>query len=129
MRSILVLTALALFLVSAPAQAGGWQKLGERKAAYTIDRDTILVGAREGKFRSIMFKVDGGAIELYDLNVEFENGQGFSPPTQLIFNDNARSRIIDLPGRERFIHAISFRYRSVGGDGDGARSTVTVFGR
>jgi len=38
------------------------------------------------------------ALEMYDVEVVFGNGDTFSPATRLIFAENSRSRVIDLPG-------------------------------
>ncbi len=74
-----------------------------------------------------MFEVDGGALEMRNVRVVFANGNDFSPPTELVFSDNERSRMIDLPGQQRAIRSIVFNYRSLR-TGQG-RATITVFGQ
>jgi hypothetical protein len=111
----------------APARAGDWQKLGTRTVNFGGDKDTINVGRDEGRFQAIRFEVEGGAIVMHNVRVVFENGQAFSPATELVFSDNEWSRVIDLPGKRRFIDHIAFNYRSLHtGEGE---ATITVYGR
>jgi hypothetical protein len=103
-----------------PARAdsrGDWIKLGERSVDGTRDRDVIPVGAREGSYRRIMIVVEESALEMYDLDVTFTDGTVFSPRTRHVFAPNTRSHIIDLPGANRTIRAVAFRYGNLPGGG------------
>jgi hypothetical protein len=94
-----------------------WTRLGERRVDGAHDRDVIPVGAREGTFRKIMIVVDHSAVELRDVVVTFGDGSHFSPATQLVFGPNSRSGVIDLPGAERTIRNVEFRYGNLPGGG------------
>jgi hypothetical protein len=122
-----VITSLLLAFASAAIAAEGWERLGARTVEFRGDIDTITVGRGDGAFRRIMFEVDGGALELRNVRVLFGNGQAYSPPTELIFSDNERSRLIDLPGQARFIRSVTFNYRSLR-TGQG-RATITLWGQ
>ena len=99
-------------------QFAGWNRLGSRAVDFRADRDAIsAVG--EGRFRQIMIAVDGGDLEMFNVQVVFGDGQSFSPATRLYFRDNSRSRIIDLPGGARVIRRLEFAYRSVVGGREG----------
>ncbi len=129
MRDFLSASACAAILcLSSSAHAlEGWERLGTRTVEFRSDHDTIEIGRNEGRFRSIMFEVDGGTIEMVNVRVVFGNGGAFSPPTRLVFTEGERSRVIDLPGDTRIIRSVTFTYRSLR-TGEG-RATVTVYGR
>ena len=42
-----------------------WEKLGERKVNFKLDRDEIIVGGIEGSFNALKIKVRRGAINMY----------------------------------------------------------------
>jgi hypothetical protein len=94
-----------------------WTRLGERRVDGAHDRDVIAVGAREGSFRKIMIVVENSAVELDHVVVTFADGSHFSPATQLVFSPNSRSGVIDLPGAERTIRNVEFRYGNLPGGG------------
>ena len=96
---------------------GDWVKLGERWVDGTHDRDVIPVGAREGRYRQLMFVVENSALEMFDVIVTFGDGQRFSPPTRHVFSAETRSRVIDLPGDTRVIRSVEFRYGNLPGGG------------
>ncbi|MEP6654695.1 MAG: hypothetical protein ABJA82_15135 [Myxococcales bacterium] len=96
---------------------GNWTKLGERSVDGTHDRDVITVGAREGRFRRIMIVVEHSALEMYDLEVTFADGSRFSPRTRHVFGANTRSHVIDLPGADRTIRSVEFKYGNLPGGG------------
>jgi hypothetical protein len=94
-----------------------WTRLGERTVDGVNDRDVIHVGAREGRYRRIMIVVERSALEMHDVVVTFGDGETFSPSTRLVFEENSRSRIIDLPGATRVIRSVEFRYGNLPGGG------------
>lgn len=73
-----------------------------------------------------MFRVTGSDVVVRDVVVIFGNGTTFSPPNQLVLNQGSRSGVIDLPGDERTVQRIDFRYGNLPG---GGRAHVEVFGR
>jgi hypothetical protein len=127
MHKFFVAMAALLTLASSAMAAAGWERLGARTVEFGSDVDTITVGRADGSFRRIMFEVDGGALEMRNVRVTFDNGMNYSPPTQLVFSENERSRSIDLPGQARFIRSVTFNYRSLR-TGQG-RATITLYGQ
>ena len=126
-----VLGLLALFLVvplAASAQNAQWQVLGERVVNWRVDRDVIPVTAREGRFRSIVLEVQGNAIDMLDLQVQFGNGQTVDVPVRQNIPAGGRTRVIDLPGQARVIRAVQLVYRT-DGRGRRGRAVVKVYGR
>jgi hypothetical protein len=104
----------------------GWVRLGERSVDGAHDRDVIPVGGREGTFRKIMIAVERNPIELHHVVVTFRDGSQFAPETRLVFGANTRSSVIDLPGNERVIRSVEFRYGNLPGSG---RAEVELWGR
>ncbi|HET6149978.1 MAG TPA: hypothetical protein VFH68_20730 [Polyangia bacterium] len=96
---------------------GDWTKLGERWVDGVRDRDVITVGAREGRYRRIMIVVEHSALEMFDVVVTFGDGTRFSPPTRHVFSADTRSHVIDLPGNDRVIRTVEFRYGNLPGGG------------
>ena len=116
-----VFTLMVGFVMSfaLPAHADGdWQKLGERTVNGRIDKDVIEVGADDGLFTAIQVKVEGSALDMYDIKVVFASGKPFSPSTRLRFNKDSSSRVIDLPGDKRVIKRVEFKYGNVPGGGN-----------
>ncbi len=89
-----------------------WNMLGQRRVRLVADRNVIPVTAFKGRYRRIMIVVHGSALEMYDIEVTFANGDTFSPATRLHFAQHSRSRVIDLPGARRTVRKVAFRYRS-----------------
>jgi hypothetical protein len=96
---------------------GDWTKLGERWVDGVRDRDVIAVGAGEGRYRRIMIVVEHSALEMYDVVVNFGDGSHFSPTTRHVFGADTRSHVIDLPGAQRVIRNVEFRYGNLPGGG------------
>jgi hypothetical protein len=108
------------------ADRTGWRKLGDRIVDSRRDKDVITVGGREGAFRRLMIVVENSAVEMHDVVVNFRDGSHFSPATRLVFGANTRSGVIDLPGAERVIRTVEFRYGNLPG---GGRAEVELWGR
>jgi hypothetical protein len=104
----------------------GWERLGEREVNGGVDYDTIQVGAREGRFRKIMLVVEDSAVEMFGMTVHFGDGSDFSPPTRLVFAKDSRSHTIDLPGDQRVITRVDFKYGNLAGGGN---AHVELWGR
>jgi hypothetical protein len=105
---------------------GGWVLLGERRVDGKRDKDVIRVGKRDGVYSKLMVVVEDSDLELGSMDIEFGNGERFSPEVKHHFHENERTRPIDLPGNTRAIEKISFRYGNVAG---GGRARVAVWGR
>ncbi|KAF0245262.1 MAG: hypothetical protein FD180_1809 [Planctomycetota bacterium] len=105
----------------------GWEHLGSRVVNFGGDHDTLDCRG-EGKFSSFQIEVENGDLEIFDVVVTFGNGETQSPKTRLYFDDNNRTRLIDLPGKDRFVKKIEFYYKSVKATKDG-RATINVYGK
>jgi hypothetical protein len=106
----------------------GWTMLGERavQGGRRGDRDKIVVGRDEGKFRKLMLVVLDSDLELFELTVKFGRGAPYRPEVNQFFREDTRTRAIDLPGDDRVIKWIEFRYRNLPG---GGRAKVQVWAK
>jgi len=89
-----------------------WTKLGERRVSFARERDTIHVTGSQGRYRRLSLVVRDSALEMYDVVVTFEGGEVYTPVIRMNFDENTRSRVIDLPGARRRIKRVDFRYRT-----------------
>jgi len=120
-----ILTTLALLASASTARAQDWDKIGSRVVDFGGDKDTIS-GAGDGRFNAIKIEVEDGEIAMWNIKVTFGNGEPFSPDTKIDFDQNSKSRTIDLPGEARAIRTVEFWYKSKLRRG---KATVTVWGR
>jgi hypothetical protein len=104
----------------------GWTMLGEHTVDRRRDKDTIKVGKYAGRFDQLSFVVLDSDLELRDFTVVFPGGQRWSPRLKHFFREGARSRVIELPGKDRVIQKIELAYANTPG---GGRARVQVFGR
>jgi hypothetical protein len=91
-----------------------WQSLGMVTADARRDVDTIQVGPRERRFRAIQIAVHDSDLQMFDIVVQFMNGETFRPQVRPFFREGSRSQVIDLPGDARAIQSVTFRYRDLG---------------
>lgn len=88
-----------------------WEKLGQRRVNYGLDRDEILVTAREGRFTSIRLKAEIAPINIHRCVVHFANGTTES--FRFAGNDLRAGQVtrnLDLPGNRRVITKVVFWY-------------------
>jgi len=109
-----------------PGPSGKWERLGVRTVDHRGDHDTVMAEF-QGTFRAIKIEVNRTELEMYNIRVNFDNGEHWSPDTRVQFREGSWSRTIDLPGAERRIRSIDFWYRSQH-RGEG-KAVVEVWGR
>ncbi len=123
---VTILVSLIWMALVVPAQAAGWEMLGERTVNYSTDRDTIRVTGAEGVFRKIKLKVLHSGIELIDLKVHFADGSTHDVAVRSFIKAGGETRVIDLPGAVRVIKKVTFVYRTKGRRP--GRGVVRLFG-
>lgn len=106
--------------------SNGWVMLGEREVNGRVDHDRIEVGRHDGRFSKLTLVVLDSDLELIDFEVKFGRGAPWHPDVKHIFKEGQRTRVIDLPGDDRVIRSIDFRYRNLPG---GGRAKVQVWAR
>jgi hypothetical protein len=100
--------------------------LGERTVNGRVDHDRIEVGRHEGKFAKLTLVVLDSDLEMLDFEVKFARGPAWHPEVKHVFREGQRTRVIDLPGDERVIRYIDFKYRNLPG---GGRAKVQVWAK
>jgi hypothetical protein len=121
------LRAEELFCLIWDCTTSNWQKLGEADVNGDLwgDHDRIDVDRDGARFSKIQFRAYGGDVEIDDIEVDFRNGESYSPGDSLDLENDDRSTTISLPGR-RAIRSVSFRGHRFPFGGD---VTVEVWGR
>ena len=105
---------IVLFGVEAGGGAGAsWERLGCKDVRFSIDRDTLKVGRKEGSFRSLRLKVRSAPVEFYDLRVYFGSGARQDIRVRALVPQGGETRAIDLAGENRGIDRIEMIYRSI----------------
>ncbi len=127
MRTILFFLALALFSLTAFTYQRDWKIIGERAVKFSSDHDVIKVGGNDW-YAKLKIKVVDAPLHISNFDVIFENGERFDVAIRQDIRKGGESRIIDLPGGERRIDRIEFRYRTTGRLAGGT-ANVIVFGR
>lgn len=97
-----------------PDNRTDWDLLGTAQIGTRIERDTIDVGRREGRFSSIGFTVTGGDARVEELKIYYGGGESDVLRVGEVYKAGSRSRPIDLPGRGSFIQRIEIAYRAFG---------------
>ena len=112
-NSSLVALATTLYFISftnLTATAQKWERLGDRKVNFKLDKDVIHVTGFEGAFTALQVKVKNGPINMYKMTVYFHNGQSTELELRNNFTAGSESRVIDLPGNKRIIDKVEFWY-------------------
>jgi hypothetical protein len=91
-----------------------WEKLGQRKVNFSLDRDEIGVGRFEGFFTALQVRIRKGPINMHKMVVHFHNGDTKEIELRNNFAAGSESRVIDLPGNTRIIDKIVFWYDTKG---------------
>jgi hypothetical protein len=97
-----------------PGRDAEWVELGCQRVSFLgVDRDTIRVGRREGRFKSIRLRVHGADIQLLDLTVIYANGSPDSLQVRSRLREGDRTRPLELRGWERSIDRIEMTYVTI----------------
>src|SRR5262245_5699096 len=131
------LTALTGFVVAAaaavPARAHApvftptkWVELGEQTVSSRADRDVLILGADEGRYEALKFKVFGNRVAIAQVKVVFGNGQYQYLDVKEHMQPGETSQAYDLDKRHTIINRIEFLYQSENRWGD---AVIKVMGK
>ena len=123
--SVIIATCF-LFFTPVKSSAQAWQFIGDKIAAYGVDRDVLWVTGNDA-FRQIRIRVTSAPLHIIDMDVYFENGEKMNVPLKNNFRQGQESRVIDFPGGLRQIKKIEFLYETIGVRKGKAR--VAVWGK
>jgi hypothetical protein len=109
--AVAALVCTGLVATDAQAQRGDWVELGCKQVSFLgVDRDTIHVGRREGRFKAIRLLARGNDVEMLDLRVIYANGAPDDVPVRALIRQGTRTRPLDLRGWQRSIRQIDMVY-------------------
>ncbi len=106
---------LQLFAAPLPVRSpkeikGRWEKLGQRKINYAIDRDEIRVTARDGVFSAVQLKFKQGGVNLHRFVIYFRDGSKQEVLTKNRYKAGSATRVVDLKGKKRVIKKVVLWY-------------------
>ena len=104
-----------------------WSKLGQRKVNFKADKDEIS-GHWDGIFAALQVRVRGGSVSMQKMVVHFRNGESEEVELRNNFTDGSQSRVIDLPGKRRFIDRVVFWYDATSTT-TGGKPVLELWGR
>jgi hypothetical protein len=106
------LLCAGLLATDAQAQRGDWVDLGCKEVDFLrADRDVLMVGRREGRFKAIRLEARGNDVEMLDLKVVYASGDPDDIQVRSFIKQGSKTRPLDLRGRQRAIHRIEMVYR------------------
>jgi hypothetical protein len=89
----------------------GWNKIGEVKADFKLESESIAVLGAD-KFKSIKLKVTDAPIHIDKVIVFYENKQEQEIPIDGVMDVGAESKVFDLLYPSEEIKKVSFTYKS-----------------
>lgn len=118
-RVAVLLIALVAYAQAALAQEPavvasdkpGWHKIGEVKADFKTESESITVMGKD-EFKSIKLKVTDAPINIDKVVVYYENEQTQELPVVGILSAGNESKVYDLQYPSEEIKKVSFTYRS-----------------
>jgi hypothetical protein len=104
----------------------GWTLLGSQTVEGKKDSDVFPVGKQAGRFDQITIVVTDSDLEMISFVVTFENNKKFDPKMKQFFKEGTRTRVIDLPEKNRAIKEITVKYANLPG---GGKAKVEIYAR
>ena len=104
-----------------------WVLLGRKTVNYAAERDQVPVTKWSGEFKKVQLRVKESGVHFIDLTVVFANGRRYDVPIKAFIPAGGSTRIIDLPGKARFIQRLELIYQTPVG-GAGGKGLVEVWG-
>ncbi len=87
-----------------------WEKLGQRKVDYKLDKDEIYVTAKEGRFTAIKLGVRKAAVNFHKVTVHYRNGSTQNIKIKNRIAPGNATRTINLDGNRRIVKKVVFWY-------------------
>ena len=123
----IALVSLSFIACSSSRDVAGWEFLGDKSVSYSVERDVIRVGSRDGTFRSVKLVVRRAPINLRDMKIHFADGSVQDVAIRRSIAAGGESRVIDLVGRSRVITHVTFAYDTK--NRARRRAVVNLYGR
>ena len=134
-KRILVIFAMSVLLVSGafaqePAvmlsNKPGWHKIGEIKADFKMENESISVMGAD-KFKAILLKVTDASINIEGIQVFYESGEMEEFNVKNELKAGAETRKMDLKDGPQEIKKVTFTYKTVANEQD-EKAHVELYG-
>jgi len=136
MKKSVVILLLVMFVAIAGAFAQspgvvtsakpGWHKIGEVKASFKMENESIVVLGKDA-FKSIKLKVTDAPINIENVQVFYESGDPEDVSVRSELKAGAETRVIDLKGGTREIKKVVFTYKTMPNSKD-EKAHVELYG-
>ncbi len=113
LKGILFLGFLALVVCAPNLVPKGWELLAKQEVSFAKTREVIEMPTAAKPVRSLLIVARMNDIEISGIKVTFENGEDFTLERRLRMKAGVDSEVIDLPGGERRVRRVEFRYREL----------------
>src|SRR5882672_10595749 len=90
----------------------GWHKIGEVKADFKMENESIAVMGAD-KFKSILLKVTDAPINIANVEVLYESGDKEDFDVKKEMKANSETRVIDLKRPNQEIKKVIFTYKTL----------------
>lgn len=124
---VFVISLLLLSGLSSSVGAQSWAFLGSAKVQSGVDHDAIWVTGAKGDFTAIKLMVENEGIEFDRVVVHFANGGKEEMTMRNFIPAGGETRVMDLPGSDRFIRKVDFYYKS--NPATKRKGKVSLYGR
>jgi hypothetical protein len=104
----------------------GWHKIGEVKADFKMENQSISVLGND-EFKSILLKVTDAPINILDLQVFYESGETEEIDVKNELQPGSETRKIDLKGSGKDIQKVVFTYKTLPNQAD-EKAHVELYG-
>ena len=89
----------------------GWHKIGEVKASFTMDSESIAVFGKD-KFKSIKLKVTDATISIEKVTVFYESGVSQEIAISSVMKAGAETGVFKLENPTEELKKVTFTYKS-----------------
>ncbi|HEY5825314.1 MAG TPA: hypothetical protein VIT44_13160 [Cyclobacteriaceae bacterium] len=94
------------------SNSAGWHKIGEVKASFKMENESISVLGAD-RFKSIKLKVTDAPINIENIRVFYESGESEEINVRSELKAGAETRVIDLKGNTQELKKIVFTYKTL----------------
>jgi hypothetical protein len=117
---------IAAAAAAVPAHAKQWVMLGQQTVGHNVDKDVYHVGADEGRYDALRFRVLGNGVAFAQARVFYGNGASQVLDVKEHVQAGETTKPYDLEGEHRIIQRIEFLYQTE--TKWKGKATVQVFG-
>jgi hypothetical protein len=129
--SFVLLTALVHYAFAQEpgvvvSSKAGWHKIGEVKASFKMENESISVLGAD-RFKSIKLKVTDAPINIERLQVFYESGEMEDINVKSELKPGAETHTIDLKGSTQELKKVVFTYKTISNSKD-EKAHVELYG-